>query len=189
MTPDPVEYGWWLSSRAAGVVAFALIACSVLLGLAVANRLVRGPGVVKLHEHLALASLVAIAVHAITLLGDRWLNPGAAGLLVPFVLDYRPVYTGIGVIAGYLAVVIGLSFYVRRRIHPRRWRRLHRLTILVYVLGVIHVLGAGTDAAATWMRVLLFATGAPIVFLFLLRTVPEQIRLPFARRRRGPART
>jgi methionine sulfoxide reductase heme-binding subunit len=118
--PDPLEYGWWLSSRAAGVVAFALVACSVLLGLALANRLVRGRTVVKLHEHLALASLVAIAVHAITLLGDRWLNPGAAGLLVPFAMDYRPLFTGIGVIAGYLAALIGLSFYVRRRIHPRR---------------------------------------------------------------------
>jgi len=176
--PDPVEYGWWLSSRAAGVVAFALIACSVLLGLALANRLVRGRSVVKLHEHLALASLLAIAVHAIALLGDRWLNPGAAGLLVPFAMDYRPLFTGIGVIAGYLAVVIGLSFYVRRRIHPRRWRRLHRFTILVYLLGVIHVVGAGTDAETLWMRVVLFATGAPILFLFLLRVLPEQVRVP-----------
>jgi methionine sulfoxide reductase heme-binding subunit len=182
MRPDPLEYGWWLSSRAAGVVAFALIACSVLLGLALANRLVRGRTVVKLHEHLALASLVAIAVHAITLLGDRWLNPGAVGLLVPFAMDYRPLYTGIGVIAGYLAVLIGLSFYVRRRIHPRRWRRLHRFTILVYLLGAIHVVGAGSDAEAVWMRVVLLATGAPILFLFLLRVLPEQFRMPTARR-------
>jgi methionine sulfoxide reductase heme-binding subunit len=182
MRPDPVEYGWWLSSRAAGVVAFALIACSVLIGLALANRLVRGRAVVKLHEHLALASLVAIAVHAITLLGDRWLNPGAAGLLVPFAMDYRPLYTGIGVIAAYLAVLIGLSFYVRRRIHPRRWRRLHRFTILVYLLGVIHVVGAGSDAETVWMRAVLFATGAPILFLFLLRVLPEQVRMPTARR-------
>jgi sulfoxide reductase heme-binding subunit YedZ len=179
---DPADYGWWLSSRAAGVVAFALIASSVLLGLALANRLVRGHTVVKLHEHLALASLVAIAVHAITLLGDRWLNPGAAGLLVPFAMDYRPLFTGIGVIAGYLAVLIGLSFYVRRRIHPRRWRRLHRFTILVYVLGVMHVVGAGSDAEAVWMRVVLFATGAPILFLFLLRTLPEQVRMPTPKR-------
>jgi methionine sulfoxide reductase heme-binding subunit len=179
---DPLEYGWWLSSRAAGVVAFALVACSVLLGLALANRLVRGRTVVKLHEHLALASQVAIAVHAITLLGDRWLNPGALGLLVPFAMDYRPLFTGIGVIAGYLAVLIGLSFYVRRRIHPRRWRKLHRFTILVYVLGVIHVVGAGTDADAVWMRVVLFATGAPILFLFLLRTLPEQVRMPTPKR-------
>ncbi|HEX8741789.1 MAG TPA: ferric reductase-like transmembrane domain-containing protein [Thermoleophilaceae bacterium] len=171
--PDPVEYAWWLSSRAAGVVAFALIALSVLLGLAMANRLVRGKAVVKLHEHLALAGLVAIAVHGITLLGDSWLNPGAKGLLVPFAMEYRPLFTGLGIVGGYLAAFLGLSFYVRRRIGAKRWRRMHRATVLTYVLGVVHTLGAGTDASAPWMRAVMLATGAPIVFLFLLRVLPE----------------
>ena len=120
--PDPVDYAWWLSSRAAGVVAFALISLSVLLGLAMANRLARGRAVVKLHEHLALAGLVAIAVHGITLLGDSWLNPGAIGLLVPFAMGYEPIFTGLGVIAGYLAALLGLSFYIRRRVGAKRWR-------------------------------------------------------------------
>jgi methionine sulfoxide reductase heme-binding subunit len=172
--PDPGDYAWWLSSRAAGVVAFALIALSVLIGLAMANRLVRGRTVVKLHEHCALAGLVAIAVHGITLLGDSWLNPGATGLLVPFAMDYEPVFTGLGVIAGYLAAILGLSFYLRRRIGARRWRNVHRLTPLVYLLGAIHVLGAGSDAAEPWMRAILFATGAPIVFLFLARVLPQE---------------
>ncbi len=173
--PDPVEYAWWLSSRAAGVVAFALIALSVLLGLAMANRLVRGKAAAKLHEHLALAGLVAIAVHGITLLGDSWLNPGAKGLLVPFAMDYKPVFTGLGIVGGYLAALLGLSFYLRRRIGAKRWRKMHRATVLVYLLGVIHTLGAGTDASAPWMRAVLLATGAPIVFLFLLRLLPERL--------------
>jgi sulfoxide reductase heme-binding subunit YedZ len=172
--PDPVEYAWWLSSRAAGVVAFLLIALSVLLGLAMANRLVRGKAIAKLHEHLALAGMVAIAVHGITLLGDSWLNPGAKGLLVPFAMDFKPLFTGLGIIGGYLAVILGLSFYLRRRIGAKRWRKMHRATVLVYLLGVIHTLGAGTDASAPWMRAILLATGTPIVFLFLLRVLPEE---------------
>jgi sulfoxide reductase heme-binding subunit YedZ len=172
-SPDPADYAWWLSSRAAAVVAFALISLSVLLGLAMANRLIRGRNAVKLHEHLALAALVAIAVHAITLLGDRWLDPGAMGVLVPFAMDHAPLFTGLGVIAAYLAALLGLSFYVRRRVGAKRWRRLHRYTLLVYLLGVIHTLGAGTDAEAPWLRAVLLATGTPILFLFLLRTLPE----------------
>jgi sulfoxide reductase heme-binding subunit YedZ len=177
-SPDPVEYVWWLGSRAAGVVAFALVSLSVLIGLGMANRLVRGRSVVKLHEHLALAGLVAIAVHGITLLGDSWLDPGAAGLLVPFAMDYRPVFTGLGILAGYLAALLGLSFYLRRRLGARRWRSLHRLTVLVYLLGAIHALGAGTDAEAPWMRAVLLATGAPILFLFLLRVLPADAPVP-----------
>lgn len=171
--PDPVEYAWWLSSRAAGVVAFALVACSVLIGLAMANRLVRGRSVVKLHEHLALAGLLAIAVHAITLLGDAFLKLSPADVLIPFRMEHEPVFTGLGIIAAYLAALLGLSFYARRRVGAKRWRSLHRLTVLVYALGVIHTLGAGTDAEAPWLRAVLFATGAPILFLFLMRVLPQ----------------
>lgn len=175
--PDPTAHAWWLASRASGITAFLLISCSVLLGLAMATKILRGrvkpPVLVKLHEHLALVGLVAIAVHAITLLGDAWLNPGPLGLLVPFTMDYEPLFTGLGIIAAYLALLLGLSYYVRRRIGTKRWRSLHRLTLLVYVLGVIHTLGAGTDASTPWLRAILLVTGAPILFLALLRWLPD----------------
>ena len=174
---NPTEYGWWLASRASGITAFLLVACSVMLGLAMATKVLRGrvrpPVLVKLHEHLALCGLGAIAVHAITLLGDAWLDPGPLGVLVPFAMDHEPLFTGLGVIAAYLAGLLGLTFYVRRRIGTKRWRALHRLTLLVYVLAVAHTLGAGTDASTPWMRAIMLVTGAPILFLALLRLLPD----------------
>jgi sulfoxide reductase heme-binding subunit YedZ len=181
-TPDPADYAWWLASRAAGVVAMALISLSVLIGLTMATGVLRRPGLkrtlLKAHEHLALAGLVAIAVHAVTLMGDAWMNPGLAGVLVPFALDYRPVFTGIGILAGYLALVLGLSFYVRRRIGGRLWRRLHRATVGVWVLGVVHALGAGSDASTPWLRATLLVTGLPIVYLFTLRMLQDRVPRP-----------
>ena len=50
-------------------------------------------------------------------------------------MSYRPLATGIGIIAGYLAALLGLSFYARRRIGARLWRRAHRLTIVVWLLA------------------------------------------------------
>lgn len=189
MNPDPVEYGWWLASRAAGVTALLLVTCSTLLGLAMATKLLRGhvkgPVLVRLHEHLALAGLVAIAVHAITLLGDRFLHPSPQQLLVPFTLGPEPLYTGLGVIAAWLSALVGLTFYARKRIGPRRWRSLHRLAALVYVLGVVHTLGAGTDASEPWLQATLIVTGAPIVFLLGLRLIPAATRPPPARPARG----
>ena len=35
--PDPMEYSWWLASRAAGVLALLCIAVSVGVGLAMAG--------------------------------------------------------------------------------------------------------------------------------------------------------
>src|SRR5581483_11686966 len=121
---------WWLVSRASGIVALALVSLSVVIGLAMATKVIRRPGLkracVRLHEHVALIALLAIAVHGLALLGDRWLRPGLRGIAVPFAISYRPQFTGLGIIAGYLALLLGPSFYVRRRIGARRWRQLHR---------------------------------------------------------------
>ena len=167
---------WWLASRASGLVALALIGLSVVIGLAMASKAFRRPGLprvlIAIHEHAALAALVAIAVHGITLLGDRWLDPGPVGIAVPFVMDHEPVLTGIGIVAGYLAAILGLTFYVRRRIGTKRWRNLHRLTPLVYAMGVAHALGAGTDRRI--LAVLLIATGTPVLYLGILRALPAE---------------
>ena len=63
-------------------------------------------------------------------------------------MAYKSLFTGLGIIGGWLAALLGLSFYLRKRIGPALWRKAHRATIVVYVLGVIHTLGAGTDAGA-----------------------------------------
>jgi sulfoxide reductase heme-binding subunit YedZ len=121
-------------------------------------------------------------VHAITLLGDAWLNPGPLGVLVPFTMDPEPLFTGLGIVAAYLAALLGLSFYVRRRIGMKRWRSLRRLTLLLYVLAVAHTLDAGDrrrDAMAAGDMVL---TGTPILFLAPLRLLPDAAP---ARRRSG----
>ncbi len=174
---DPMEFGWWLASRASGIVALVLIAASVTIGLGMAAKAFQKPGLprvlIAVHEHAALAALVAIAVHGLTLLGDAWLNPGPLGIAVPFVIDHEPVFTGLGIIGGYLAAILGLTFYIRRRVGTRRWRNLHRLTPLVYVLGVVHTLGSGTDAGTPWMTAILIATGTPILYLGILRALPR----------------
>jgi sulfoxide reductase heme-binding subunit YedZ len=190
---DPTQYSWWLVSRASGVVSLLLVSASVLIGLAMASKVVRkrgaAPVLVRVHEQTALAGLIAIAVHGITLLGDRWLNPGVGGLLVPFTMSYRPAFTGLGIVAGYLAALLGLSFYVRRRIGARLWRKLHRATVLVWLLGVIHTLGTGTDAGSPWLQALMVATGAPIVVLFAIRMTRGRKRRPLpAARASAPPR-
>ena len=84
-------------------------------------------------------------------------------------LPYRPLWTGLGIIAGYLAVIFGLSFYIRRRIGPRLWRSAHRLVIVVYVLAVAHTLGAGTDGSTIWLRAWITVTAPVILVLFVIR--------------------
>ena len=42
--PDPLDYGWWLASRSAGIVAILAVSVSVIIGLLMANGLPDGLG-------------------------------------------------------------------------------------------------------------------------------------------------
>jgi methionine sulfoxide reductase heme-binding subunit len=170
----PANYVWWLAGRSAGMVALLLITASVILGLAMAARVIprqHRRGAIRLHQHLALIALGAIAAHGLLLAADPWLKAGPKGILVPFAIGYRPLWTGLGIIGGYLAAILGLSFYVRKRIGARLWRRMHRFTVLVYVLGLAHALGSGTDASIPVVRYAMLASALPVLFLFALRVL------------------
>lgn len=186
----PLHLLWWLVSRAAGVTALVLVSLSVLIGLTMAAKVVRRPGrkraLVRLHEHLALVALAAIAVHGLALLGDSWLKPGLRGITVPFALGYRPVFTGLGIIAGYLAVLLGPSFYLRRRIGARRWRKLHRATVGVWALSAVHAIGAGTDARTLWLRCIVLVPIAPVVYLLAIRLFGRRTAAAAARGPQAP---
>jgi sulfoxide reductase heme-binding subunit YedZ len=168
----PSNYIWWLAGRSAGMVAMLVIAGSVILGLAMAARVIPPRwrrDAVRLHQHLALIALGAIGAHGVLLAADPWLKAGAKGILVPFAIGYRPLWTGLGIIGGYLAAILGLSFYVRKKIGVRVWRRMHRFTVVVYVLSLGHALGAGTDASIPAVRYAMLSSVLPVLFLFALR--------------------
>jgi sulfoxide reductase heme-binding subunit YedZ len=166
MTPDPLDYPFWLASRSAGVVAYVLLSAAVVLGLATSTRLVRARAV---HEQVALLALGAVAVHGLLLLGDPWLGANVLQLLVPFTLDYRPVWTGLGILAAYGAAGLSLTYYARRRLGARRWRAAHRFIPVAWALAAAHVLGAGTDAVSLWLQIVLAATVAAVTVLLVQR--------------------
>lgn len=180
----PLHDLWWLISRASGVIALVLMSGTVALGLAMAARALRNPGhkraAVKLHEDMALVSLAAIVVHGVALLGDAWLKPGLTGIAVPFAISYRPAFTGLGIIAGYLALLLGPSFYLRRLIKARRWRKLHRLTPAVWALAVVHTLGSGTDGGTLWLRLVVLLPLPALAYLLILRLFGRRSAAPGA---------
>ena len=173
---EPTHQVFWFASRAFGIVAMLMLGISVAVGLAMAGRLMHRPGsTAKLrhfHESATLVTLGLIVAHGGLLLFDSYLRPGLVGITVPFMLAYRPLYTGLGIVAGWLAAILGLSFYARKRIGARTWRRMHRFTIVAYVLALVHVIGSGTDVRSPWMIAMLTGLTAPIAFAFSYRLLP-----------------
>lgn len=156
---------FWLASRALGIVAVVLLSISVSLGLAMSGRLLRRPGLsAQFKQYHQASTLALIAAHGGVLLLAGYLRPSLAGVTLPFALGYRPFWTGLGIIGGWLALILAGSFYVRRWIGVKTWRWLHRWTLAVYVLALAHVIGAGTDGRSTWMLAVLTMLVAPSVF-------------------------
>jgi sulfoxide reductase heme-binding subunit YedZ len=121
------------------------------------------------HEALSLATLVALGVHGLSLLGDGYLHPSLGDVAIPFLSSYKTLWTSMGIIAFWMMLVLGLSYYARARIGVQRWRVLHRFTALAWILGLVHALGEGTDAGQTWFLVMSAIVVVPAMLLLLVR--------------------
>jgi sulfoxide reductase heme-binding subunit YedZ len=168
---DVAPHIFWITSRAAGSAALVLSSVGVCVGLLMGGRFVRGRGLDlrAAHETISIATLVAIVLHAVALLGDSFMHPSVADIAIPFVSSYQSVWTTVGILAGWSAILLGLSFYGRRWIGQRRWRSMHRFTVLAWWLGVIHSLGEGTDAGQAWFLAMTGIVVVPAIILFVAR--------------------
>ena len=151
MSPDMLP---WVLARATGVSAIVLLGGAMIAGLLVRTRTavgpVKGSGMVNVHRHLSLLALLAIAAHGVFLVQDTTVEISPLALVVPGLVPYRPAWTGIGVVAAELALLVHLSFRFRKRIGVPAWRRIHWLTYAVFAGGVVHGIGSGTDSGAPW---------------------------------------
>lgn len=165
------EHFFWITSRAAGVAALLASSAAVTMGLLMGGRLLKGrlPDLRVTHEALSLATIAALLVHALSLVGDGFLSPSLADVSIPLVWGYQRVWTTIGIVAGWALIILGLTYYARGRIGVARWRRLHRFTALAWMLGVVHGVAEGTDAGAAWFLVTAAAAVMPGLALLAVR--------------------
>jgi sulfoxide reductase heme-binding subunit YedZ len=190
MTISATPHLFWITSRAAGIVALVLASLAVSLGLLMSTKLLRrrATDLIAVHEILSLSTIAAIAVHGLSLLGDQYLHPSLADISIPFVGGYRTVWTSAGIIAGWSLVLLGLSYYARRRIGAARWRKLHRFTALAWLAGLAHSLGEGTDAGQIWFQAMIAIVVAPAVGLLLVRHLRPSAGKATVSPRRRPLR-
>jgi sulfoxide reductase heme-binding subunit YedZ len=182
---------FWITSRAAGTTALLLASLSVSLGLmTVSPRVTENRRDLRtVHEWLSLATLALVGLHGVALLGDAYLDPGLSGIAVPFAGSYRPLWTGIGILAGYGLAALGLSYYLRGRIGAARWKRLHRLTAVFWLAALVHSVGAGTDAGRIWFLVLSAGVVVPAAALLGLRWLSRSLGTDSRPKQSGRPRT
>ena len=177
MKTDPT---FWLLARASGLTAYALLTGSVLAGLMVKSRpfgrAVKTASATDVHRFLALLGLGMLVLHGVALTLDKTVHMSPAALLVPGLSSYRPGSVAYGVVAAELAVLLVLSFSLRRRIGMKNWRRFHWLTYLLFLMATIHGLTAGTDSSQPWAFDLYLGAVGSVAFATAWRVLARPSR-------------
>lgn len=183
---------FWYVTRSAALVCWASAAASILVGLLTSSRLLGRrptiPWLVDLHRQLAAMSLVFLAVHMASLWLDGFVDFGLIDLVVPWAATV-PGLTGtsiaLGVIAGWLMVLVELSSLVKDRLNDDLWRSIHLLSFGALGAGTIHALQTGSDVgnplvaavAVSTLAAILLATVARFLILRRSSGLPVQDQL------------
>jgi sulfoxide reductase heme-binding subunit YedZ len=167
LTSSPVD---WYAARAGGVVAYVLLSAVVSLGLGMAGkkRMKRWPrfALEDVHRFGGLLVGTFVALHVATIAIDSWLPFSPTALVLPLVSRYKPLWTGLGIVAAELLLALAVTNHYRdRRLSYRFWRKAHYLNFAVWGAATLHGLGSGTDRSAPWFLALEAAAVATVVGL------------------------
>jgi len=153
----------WYVARSAGIVGWAVLAASVLWGLALSTRVLgpkpRAVWMTDLHRFLGGLATIFTAIHVGALLFDRYVGFGLGDVLVPLRSSHRPLAVAWGVVALYLLVAVEVTSLVRTRLPRKLWRWVHTSSFGLFVLSTVHGLSAGSD------------TGRPLTLVMLCVSV------------------
>ena len=164
---------WWYVARSGGIVAWALLAASVLWGLALSTKVTAGgprPNwILDLHRFLGGLALIFTGVHVVALVLDSYVHFGLTEILVPFSSAWHPAAVAWGVIGLYLLVAVELTSLARKRISKRMWRMTHFLSFPLFLMTTVHALTAGTDRSTFLLRSSVVAVSALVTGLTFVR--------------------
>lgn len=175
----------WNVARAGGFTAYILLTLAVIAGLALSTQFqspARWPRLLnnELHNFLTLLSTLFLGLHVLAVWVDPFTNFNWSEMLIPLASHYRPIWMALGIVGLYLGFAIGLSTWIRPRIGYKWWRRLHILTLGIFILATIHGLGTGSDTQTPWALGLYIVSSVLVSLLFCRRI--------FAARKRPQAR-
>jgi DMSO/TMAO reductase YedYZ heme-binding membrane subunit len=163
----------WLTSRAAALTAFFVLAAALVTGQALRSAMfegaIRNRDLSSLHRFLTVCWVPFVGLHVLAITLDAVARIGPIDLVIPFRVAYAALPIGLGTIGFDLLLVVGVTSYLRKRIDPLAWRWLHRLSYPMFGLFALHGLLTGTDFARSLVLAPAAAVVAFIVVLSLAR--------------------
>jgi len=172
----------WYVARAGGIVAWTLLAASLVWGLAISSKMTRGKvrpnWMLDFHRFLGGAAVVLTAIHVVAILVDSYTDFGLVNVLVPLTGDWHPVAVAWGIVAMYLLAAVEITSLLRNKMSKRAWKLTHFLSYPVFVFSTVHLFSAGTDAGNLLLRVVTIGATMAIAGLTALRVGAAQEQAP-----------
>jgi predicted ferric reductase len=164
---------WWYATRSAGIVAWVLLALSVLWGLALSTKAFgkrpRPNWLLDLHRFLGGLAVIFTGVHVVAIVLDSFVAFSPLNVVVPFTGTWHPGAVAWGIVAMYALVAVEITSLLRKRLSKQAWRMTHYLSFPLFALATIHVLTAGTDRHTFLLRGLLTIGVLSVVVLTAVR--------------------
>jgi len=182
----------WYVARAGGLIAWGLLAASVVWGLVLSTRVLgrrpRPAWLLDLHRYLGGLGVIFVVVHVAAIMADSYVSFGPVATFVPFASSWHPDAVAWGIVALYLLLAVELTSLARRHLPLRVWRRVHYLSFAVFVLATAHGLSAGTDrdTAAMLVTFVLVCIGVAILVAYRFAAHEPRPGLSSPARTRGP---
>jgi len=143
----------WLAGRATGITAYLLLTALVSFGLILTHPTNQSTWKLSKrlfpwHENLFVFVVAFLAAHIISIILDPYAGVGIAGSFIPGLSAYRSAPVALGTLGLYAALVSGITGRWAKLLPQGLWLKIHRFSLVAWIMSWMHGVMAGTDSAA-----------------------------------------
>jgi DMSO/TMAO reductase YedYZ heme-binding membrane subunit len=164
---------WWYTARAGGLVAAALLAGSVIAGLALStaprHARPRTSWRLDLHRFLGGMACIFLVLHIAGTYFDQFVTFRLVDLVVPFTSHWDPWAVALGVVSLYVLLAVEVTSLLKPRLPLAVWRNVHYASFPLFAFVQLHILLGGSDRQSPWLLGAIVACDVAIAALLVRR--------------------
>jgi hypothetical protein len=162
--------------QASGLIGILTAYITIMLGTHQSSKTKKWLGmdyrtIDQFHRHFSIATVVLVVIHAYATLMDAmgdswktvflfngWANPKTGWPAA--VWGYN-----LGVFGFYAVLLLGPTYYFRRKLGVQIWKYVHRFIILFYIASIWHTLILGVELGYyKWLRPVVWLLQLPVLY-------------------------
>lgn len=175
----------WYAARSAGIISWLLLSLSVIWGLLMSTKIVRGGAkrgwLLGVHRSLGGFSVIFTLIHVIALMLDSYIHFGFLEVLVPFSSEWKPIPVAFGVVSFWIIMAVEISSLLKKHLPTNLWKYIHVSSLGLFMTAAVHGYMSGTDAHLLFFLLAIAIISSPIGMLTIIRFTKAAESPPNAR--------